>query len=177
MESITITRSVQVSLNELQPQDIKDMSQRDEVEDVALKLLHWCNELSSEINVLKTSPVEIEEPLVEEATLFDAEDPVVPVVEHKERTHCGDSHIGFKYGKTSKYHYVSFNKANKKNPWNAVVKINGKNHSKYFATEIEAAVAVDDQLDFLQDKKRPRNKDEFKEIMAAYKSQQQQEKK
>ncbi len=155
MESITITRSVQVSLNELQPQDIKDMSQRDEVEDVALKLLQWCNELSKELNVLVTAPVEI----------ADFLDPVVPVVEHKKRTHDGDGHIGFKYGKTSKYHYVSFNKANKKNPWNAVVKINGKHHSKYFATEIEAAVAIDNQLDFLGDTKRPKNRDEFPEIM------------
>ncbi len=83
--------------------------------------------------------------------------------------------IGFKYGKTSKYHYVCYNKQVKVNPWNAVVKIKGKNQSKFFATEIEAALAIDNKLDFLQDEKRPRNRIEFPEVMAAYTIQQQQE--
>ncbi len=96
-----------------------------------------------------------------------------PTVEHK-AGHEGN--IGFKYGTTSKFHYVSFNKHVKVNPWCASIKINGKNQAKYFETEIEAAVAVDDQLDFLQDKKRPRNYNKFPEVMT-YRNNRAQEKK
>ncbi len=157
MENITITRSVQVSLDELTKEDIKDMSQRDEVEDVALKLLQWCNELSAELNVLKTAPVQVAVVLAED-----------PPTQHKKRKHYqGDgSTFGHKIGKTSKYHLVSFDK---KGGYRASTSINGKTvHMGRDKDEIQCALLTDKYLDSIGDEKRNRNRDDFPEVMTAY---------
>ncbi len=69
--------------------------------------------------------------------------------------------LGNKVGKTSKYHYVFLNKASNKWVWQVGV---GSGTHRY---EIDAALAVDAYLDKIEDKNRPRNRDEFKEVSDA----------
>jgi len=177
MKSITATvlRPTKIDITELTKSDL-ELVEKEQLLVITLGLIELLKEQShtkvrpEAQTVLKTHPVapKREEPTAVEATLFDAEAVVVPRTGH-------EGNIGFKYGTTSKYHYVCYNKQVKVNPWNAVVKIKGKNQSKFFKTEMEAALAIDIQLDYLGDTKRPRNRDEFPEVMEAYKSQQQQE--
>jgi len=78
--------------------------------------------------------------------------------------------LGVKRGKTSKYHLVYL--SDKKGIWTAAVK--DKRQSAYLGTydnELEAALVVDAYLDSKNDNERPRNRDEFPEIMELYKQQ------
>ena len=77
------------------------------------------------------------------------------------------SGIGSKKGKTSKYHYTFWNRA--LNAWLAQVLIKGKKYSiPKSDNEIQCAVAVDMLLDENNnDEKRPRNYEDFPEILEA----------
>lgn len=73
--------------------------------------------------------------------------------------------IGKKIGNTSKYHYVFWSST--QNKWVGRVKADDKvNHVGTFHNEIECAKAVDICLDKIKDSRRPRNRDEFKEVSA-----------
>ncbi len=79
--------------------------------------------------------------------------------------------LGVKRGKTSKYHLIYL--SDKKGIWTAAIK--DKKQSAYLGSydnEREAALVVDAYLDNKNDIKRPRNRDEFPEIMELYKIQQ-----
>lgn len=66
---------------------------------------------------------------------------------------------------SSKYYYVCKNGK----WWTAHIVEKSKSiFSDKFNTEIEAAIAVDIFLDGIKDTKRPRNRDEFEEVMDAY---------
>ncbi len=72
--------------------------------------------------------------------------------------------IGTKSGLTSKYHYVYWHTASK----SYRITYGSK---KNYQNQIEAALAIDKILDKRNDTKRPRNRDEFEEVMDAYNDQ------
>ncbi len=79
--------------------------------------------------------------------------------------------LGKKIGKTSKYHFVNVQMHNDKfRTFKASTTINkktvGMGTSK---NEIQCALFADKFLDEIGDKKRPRNRNDFPEIMTAYK--------
>ena len=120
--------------------------------------------VTQEAEVVLESPATA--PQREEPSLFT---PTVATGE--KRVHKGGSHdgaLGFKYGVTSKFHYVSFNKKKKNNPWNASIKSKENNYSQYFATEIQAALAADRFNSGVKDNKRPLNRIEHPEVAQAY---------
>ncbi len=106
---------------------------------------------------------------------LDHADHPVPVVKTKSiRPRVGECTVGAKRGKTSIYHYVwrIFNT----NQWTAG--FTDKRHKTMvgvYSNEQDTAFAIDAYLDEINDDKRPRNRDEFPEIMKLYLQQQNQQ--
>ncbi len=74
--------------------------------------------------------------------------------------------VGSKRGKTSKYHYTFWNTS--LNAWISQVLINGKKYSCPKSNdEVMSAVKIDLYLDKINDETRPRNYEEFSEILSA----------
>ena len=92
-----------------------------------------------------------------------------PVSSKSRRRMTGDSPLlGKKTGKTSKYHFVFL--GTKSGQYSAAIKRNGK--SAWLGSHKDPrmlAMKVDGYLDGVEDKKRPRNRDEFPEIAELYK--------
>ena len=79
----------------------------------------------------------------------------------------GTNHLGLKLGKTSQYHYTFY--SNGLNQYVSAILIKGKKHHILNShSEIECALAIDHFLDEIEDNGRPRNRNEFPEIMDAY---------
>ncbi len=169
MKRITakVLRSVEIDITELTENDL-ELIDKEQLLVITLGLIELLKHQRDtkvrpeEKVVLKTAPTPPNrtEPAVAIPTI--KKEALIAVAEHK-KGHEGN--IGFKYGTTSKFHYVSYNRHVKVNPWCTSIKIDGKNNTGYFKSEMEAAIAVDEQLDFLQDEKRPRNYNKFPEVM------------
>ena len=118
----------------------------------------------------------------EENTSFEENVPlaVVAVLEKRadEDKQVGGSTLGKKIGKTSKYHFINAQMRNDKfYNYMASTSIDGKTVSMGASKhEIECALLADAHLDGIGDEKRPRNRDDFPEIMEAYQKSQKKEK-
>ncbi len=141
MNTITVTalRPVEVDLKSLTKDDLELMN-KEQLIDVLFGLVELLNDV----------PTEKEKPV---------------------KNHIGGNKdgigIGIKRGKSSRYHYVDLPLGSHK--FRAKVKINGVSYNLgYFADEIDAALAIDEELDRLKDENRPRNRDEFTEVAEAY---------
>lgn len=81
--------------------------------------------------------------------------------------HHGGGPIGRKHGTTSKFHYVYFSRT--EGLWRSGLTIKRAYHNTYSGlNEIDAALAIDEFLDSINDSKRPRNRDDHEEVMDAY---------
>lgn len=151
MKSITaqVLRAVEINITELTKDDLV-LVDKEQLVTIALGLIELLKQRTCPI-----SPVDVQ----------------IPVQAHpkkvKRRFGGHNKHLGTKTGKTSKYHYIDHLKKGGK--FRAKVRIdNTIINLGLFVNEIDAALAVDAQLDELIDKKRPRNRDEFPEVMEAY---------
>ncbi len=152
-----ISRPVEVNLIDLTKSDLK-LIDRDQLLVITLGLIELLKGQSH------TKAREEEEIVLKTAATIDKMSPEPPI----DMRSGHSKNIGVKIGVSSKYHYISFNHRMRKAPWCASVKIKGKNNTKYFKTEMEAALAIDNQLEFLQDDQRPKNRNEHPEVMEAY---------
>ncbi len=132
---------------------------------------------ASELRMFIKRLVEVNDPSpdnIADMTHFEAtEEPEIKITEATEANEevkgAGNSGkaTGAKIGKTSKYHYVSLNR--KSSRWIASLKMKGSSiHVKSFDSEIETALAVDAYLDKIDDQLRPRNRNEFHEVMEIF---------
>lgn len=87
-------------------------------------------------------------------------------------SHTWNGTVGAKIGKTSRYHYVNFDR--KKDRYKGSTSFGGKTiHIGTFKDEIECALMVDIFLDSTEDDGgRLRNRNDFPEVMEAYMIQQ-----
>ena len=90
-----------------------------------------------------------------------------PAPAHPQHVNRDGSGIGIKSGKSSKYHYVFYDKSDHK--FVAQVRIDKVQITVgRFAEEVHAAIAIDAYLDSINDKKRPRNRSEHTEVVFAH---------
>ncbi len=96
----------------------------------------------------------------------------VPASTGEKSTGNEGSTLGKKIGKTSKYHFVNVQMRNDKfYTFKASTSVGGKSvNMGSHKDEIQCAVLADAYLDNIGDKKRPRNRDEFTEVLEAYKA-------
>ncbi len=171
METLTIKRSVMISIDELTANDIK-VTTIDDMHEISNKLLKRRDELLKENKALRSAarhaePSSFVEAIEVNKNTVDSAG-VAKTVSGKGTT------LGKKIGKSSKYHFVNIQMYNGKfYTYKASTSIAGKSVGMGSdRDEIQCALLADVYLDEIGDEKRPRNRNDFPEVMTAYKSQQ-----
>ena len=121
-------------------------------------------ELRQTIQALK-EPTKVNGNIEDATVLTDAAKPTGVEVSEQfsdDVMHRSNGQTGIKRGKTSKFHYL--HKVAGQNRWTGKI---GDHYVCHESDEVAAALAVDAYLDEVEDTDRPRNRDEFPEVMAA----------
>ncbi len=145
---VKITRIVDIK--DLTIEDMKLLN-RDDLEKIAVELIKPSKSLDQVKTSVTPSKAVVANPEATVKTLKTRSNPRL----------SSFISVGVKVGKSSKYSYVYWNTASKS------YKITHGNKKSY-KSEIEAALASDKYLDDKDNKTKPRNRDNFIEIMEAY---------